>query len=144
MHFSTSDIGRSIINGTLDFPPDKKLPGTSEFCPHFIVGDAAFPGLPNLIRPFPDRGLDDRELVFNYRLSRARRCVENLFGIMASRFRIFGRAIQGTPDKVLAIVKACICLHNFIMGKKERRFYCPRGYADQEKENGKLNLTLTL
>lgn len=52
--------------------------------------------------------------MFNYRLSRARRIVENAFGIMANKFRIFEKPIPFAPDKVDLIVKACCALHNWL------------------------------
>lgn len=58
---------------------------------HFFFGDNAFPLKEYLLKPFPENHLTMKQKVFNYRLSRARRIVENAFGIMASRFRIFGK-----------------------------------------------------
>nr|CAI5843193.1 unnamed protein product [Callosobruchus analis] len=41
------------------------------------------------MKPYQQKGISHEEKIFNYRLCRARRVVENVFGILASRFRIF-------------------------------------------------------
>jgi len=56
--------------------------------------------------------LTKEQAIFNYRLSWARRIVENVFGILNSRFGVFQRAIQVDPDKAKKIVLACCYLHN--------------------------------
>lgn len=73
---------------TLNLPTPKELHGTrvkTNFC---LVGDEIFPLLPNLMKPYSRIRLQDRERIYNYRLSRARRTIENSFGILASRWRI--------------------------------------------------------
>lgn len=71
-----------FLSDEVNTPPPENLPGTVNPVPYFIVGDEAFPLKPNLMRPYPSaqvRGdFDKRRL--NYRLSRARRVVENAFG----------------------------------------------------------------
>ncbi|KAK8761308.1 hypothetical protein V5799_027424 [Amblyomma americanum] len=56
----------------------------------------------------------EEKRIFNYRLSRARRCVENTFGVMVSRFRVFRRSINLLPSNVDYVVMACCVLHNFL------------------------------
>jgi len=68
-----------------------------------------------IVKPYAVRGLTEDQRIFNYRLSRARRVVENAFGILGSRFRIFGKAIPLGPHKVQKVVMAACCLHNFLM-----------------------------
>lgn len=70
----------------MNFPPSTKLPGTNDEMPHFFVGDEAFPLRPDLMRPYSKKSIkSDTERIFNYRLSRARRIIENSYGILSSR-----------------------------------------------------------
>lgn len=106
--------------------------------PYVIVGDEAFPLKPNLMRPYPGKSmgkprsqkLDGQNInmaikakrIFNYRLSRARRVVENSFGIMSQKWRIFRVPINADIDLVELIVQACVCLHNFLLIKKYKYY----------------------
>ena len=81
----------------LGIPEDKQLPGTSCLAPHIIVGDEAFPLKTYLTRPYPrtpSKG-DNEKSIFNYRLSRARRVLENSFGILSQKFQIYRRNYEG-------------------------------------------------
>jgi DDE superfamily endonuclease len=91
------------------------------------VGDGeAFAQRSEFVMPFseallcvPDELLAYERRVFNYRISQARRVVENTFGILAARWRIFHRKIEAHPDTACKFVEACVCLHNFLMKTKE-------------------------
>ena len=90
--FANSNLGRSIVNDYFNLPQPKKLYSESEFLfPYVFVGDDAFPMRHNLLKPYSSSNLERVFLIFNYRLSRARRIIENTFGILAARFRIFCR-----------------------------------------------------
>ena len=54
--------------------------------PHYFVGDDEFALAPNMMKPYPQRGLMEEQRIFNYRLSRARRVSEKTFGIMSAKF----------------------------------------------------------
>ena len=79
-----------------------------------FVGDDAFPLREDLLKPFSKSGLTVTEEVFNYRLSRARRVVENAFGVLAARFRIFFATMALAEDTIEEMVKASCALHNWI------------------------------
>lgn len=81
---------------------------------YILVGDNAFPLKEYLLKPFPGNHLTLKQKIFNYRLSRARRIVENAFGILAARFRVFEKPMPYSPEKVVKIVKTCCALHNWL------------------------------
>ena len=71
-----------MFKGRVNLPESTVLPGDDEghAIPYVLVGDEAFLLRPYLMRPFPGRTLNDERRVFNYRLSRTRRVIENVFG----------------------------------------------------------------
>ena len=101
----------------LDVPPSKQLPNDTEETdlPHILLGDETFPLRCNLMKPFARNALINERLIFNYRLSRARRVVENAFGILANHCRIHHWCIYLNPDNVTIVVKATFVLHNILM-----------------------------
>lgn len=113
--FAQSALGKAIKNNTLAIPQPKPLPGSSQPVPHVIVADEAFPLSRNMMRPFPGKDLDEARRVYNYRLSRARRVVENLFGTLAAKWEVYQRRIKLLPQNVDKVIKATCILHNFII-----------------------------
>ena len=87
---STFGILQAISDGLMvpyTFLPSRLLPGTFHpSLPYIIVGDEA---KNHMMRPYPGRNLTESQVIFNYRLSRARMVIENTFGKLASRWRIF-------------------------------------------------------
>ena len=67
---------------------------------HYIVADDAFPLQENMMKPFSHKDMIHQHRIFNYRLSLARRVVENAFGILSNRFRVFFTKIALEPSKV--------------------------------------------
>lgn len=75
-------FGDAWKRGRVNVPPPKELPGTLEKKEYVMVADEAFPLQTNLMRPFPGRDLNTVvKRRYNYRLSRARRVIENAFGM---------------------------------------------------------------
>lgn len=112
--FAKSNLGKALERGTLSVPTDAPLPGTDTPTHYVILGDEAFPLKPYLMRPYPGRNLDVSKKIFNYRLSRGRRVVENAFGLLAQKFRIYFRPIQAKPENVDHMILSTLILHNFI------------------------------
>jgi hypothetical protein len=81
--------------------------------------------------------------IFNYRLSRARRIVENAFGILSNRFQVFKSPIALCPDKVEVIVFASICLHNMLRSL-QGSYYIPSGSVDYEDTLNELSQCVNL
>ena len=113
-----STLGTTLFgdhnDNILNIPGPRPLPGRVHAVPFVVVGDDAFPLRHNFMKPYPLRNLSSEQRVFNYRLSRARRIVENLFGIFANRFRVFRSPVNLCPSKVEEIVLASCVLHNYL------------------------------
>ena len=114
--FANSNFGQALAQGNLPLPEDTVLPDAQHLgeLPYVFIGDEAFPLQKHLMRPYPGRGSGEEQQIFNYRLSRARRCVESAFGLLAARWRIFHTKIGVKPDVTKEIVKATVVLHNFL------------------------------
>ena len=112
--FNNSRLRPALEQNTLGFPPPEPLPGDDRDLPYFFVGDDAFPLRTWLMKPYSRRGMIHAERVFNYRTSRARRVVENAFGILAHRWRCLLTTLQLAPDNATAVVQAGITLHNLL------------------------------
>lgn len=116
--FNDCDLQECLLDGTLNIPADEPLPGDDRDIPYYLVGDDAFGIQTWLMKPFGQRGLSRPQRIFNYRISRARRIVENAFGILANRFGILTTTMRQTPETAATIVKACIVLHNLLRSNR--------------------------
>lgn len=102
--------------------------------PYVFVADDAFALNVNMLKPYKAMP-EQRHKVFNYRLSRARRMIENCFGILSAKWRIFKTTIIADVSLVESITKTCACLHNWLREKNSN--YIEQELADEEI-NGKL------
>ncbi len=119
---------------TCNIPAPAPLPASDQLAPYCIVADEAFPLKEYLMKPYPNDRLTVQQQIYNYRLSRAQGVVENAFGILANRFRIFHTIINiQDAAKVESIVLACCALHNFLQTEKCDLYMA--GIVDQEGPN---------
>lgn len=125
--FRECEFGKAILGHNIDVPLPSQLPGSNDdvISEYYFVGDEAFALKSNLMIPYSKAQVHGRSeqaiqhKIFNYRLSRARRIVENSFGILAARWRIFNNTIQVQPDTAVNFIQACVCLHNYLMKTKQ-------------------------
>ena len=134
--FQQSKFGKAFDQ----LPTQLGIPAASNYgsrtLPYVLIGDD-IPLKPWLINPYPGKKLQEQQRVYNYRLSRARRTIENSFGILAARWRIFRRRIKATVDLVGSIIRACLCLHNYLR-LSENASYIPSGFTDSEDSSGNI------
>ena len=137
--YHNGNIGYSIENNKLNLPKDRKLKNSEHVLPFVFIGDDSFGLKRHMMKPYPSTNMGIEKLIFNYRLSRARSIIENTFGVMASRFRVFYRPIIGDVEKVIAITKATVMLHNFLINTDDNFTYCPNNLVDQDNNDGLLH-----
>lgn len=74
------ELRQMLENNRLSLPSPGKLPLSDDVVPHHFVSDEAFPLKQYMMKPYgrSERSLSQDKLVFNYRLSRARRIIGEL------------------------------------------------------------------
>jgi len=125
-------IWKNVVWKKLNLPEPNLLPNTNNNPQPFVfIGDEAFALHTNVLRPYPGCNLTDIQRMFNYRLSRARRTVECVFGVLANKWRVLHTPIQVEPEFTDVIIKACCILHNFVRKRD--------GISFEEAESHSLN-----
>jgi hypothetical protein len=105
---------------------------------YLFVADDAFPSSVNFMKPYPGILEQSSQKIFNYRLSRARRTVENTFGLLASVYRIFRRPLLMNLDHSEVVTVIALYLHNFLgMSASSKSICAPPSTSDlKDTENG--------
>lgn len=117
--FRNTSFYQAMESNSFNLPQEAPLPITNSSAPYVFVADDAFPLMKNIMKPYAgswQKGTKERS--FNYRLSRARRVVENSFGILSSIFRVLRKPMLLNPEKATLVVLACLYLHNFLRSGK--------------------------
>ena len=134
--FKNCSLYKKLVQNNLNFPEPEALDGMPRKIPYFFIGDEAFALTDSLMKPFSGihaKGSPRR--VFNYRLSRARRTVENVFGITSAVFRVLRKPMLLEPKKAELIIMAIAHLHNFLKkSSTSAALYTPREAFDTENE----------
>ncbi|KAJ8684592.1 hypothetical protein QAD02_020384 [Eretmocerus hayati] len=135
--YAESSLAEKLLDGSLDIPPPEIVVEGEPPLHYCFFGDEAFPLQPWLMCPFPGKGccfLEQR--LFNYRMGQPRRFIENTFGILASRWRIFRKPILMQPIYLIDLAKAAVCLHNWL--RMTDQDYIPNGLADRQNQDGQI------
>lgn len=111
--FKESELFKRIEDKSINIPPERPV-GNRQALNYSFVGDEAFGLSEHMLRPYAGRHLSLDKKIFNYRLSRARRCIECSFGILSNKWRILHRPLNTSVKFSEDIVKACCILHNFV------------------------------
>ena len=130
-----SSIGKKIGAGEMNIPPPRHL----ESClfdplPYYLVGDEISPLKTWLMRPYPGQ-LSEEKRILHYRLSRARRVIENTFGILAARWRIYHSPIIASIENAESYVLATIALHKYLR-LTDNAVYTPVRFVDLQASSG--------
>ncbi|XKL62478.1 hypothetical protein PGB90_002311 [Kerria lacca] len=113
--FQKTKFYKRLCEKRLDIPEPEYISRKQDFLiPYVLVGDEAFGLSSTVMRPYGGKYLSVNKRIFNYRLTRARRFIECLFGILTNKWRIFHRPLNVNLDLANDIIKAGVILHNFV------------------------------
>ena len=82
-----------------------------------MVGDEIFQLKDYLMCPYPrarSGKLPIDQAIFRYRLCRARRVIENSFGILVAPRRLFRRLIRAEKESITSYILTRVALHNYL------------------------------
>jgi hypothetical protein len=112
---TNTELYKELETKTSSLPQPVPLNGREKSVSYFFIGDKAFPLSENLMKVYPGQHpKGSKERVFNYRICRARRNVENVFGLASSVFRVLRKPMLLEPEKAQLVVMPIACLHNFL------------------------------
>jgi hypothetical protein len=117
--FRNSTLNSAVGNNLLNWPDNS-----------VIIGDDAFPLRNTLLKPYSKINLTLKQKIFNNRLTRARRVSKNAFGILAQRFRVFGRPTELKFSTIVLVIKSACYLHNWL--RRTSSSYIRMGCVDYE------------
>lgn len=98
--FNNCELNEKLKKYALNIPQPTALPTRTEEIPFYFVGDEAFALSENMMKVYAgyhERG--SKERIYNYRICRARRVVENVFGILSAVFSFAETYVVRTENR---------------------------------------------
>lgn len=123
-----TEFYQKLKNNELNLATPSKPKSSSKTLPYVFLKDEVFALRENFLKPFRQGELNIERKIYNYRVSRARRVIENVFGILANRFHIFHTSMNISLEQIDRVVIACCFLHNFLC--KRQHQYISSGSVD--------------
>lgn len=89
---------------------------------HFLMGDGGYTVSTSVMTPFSKKKCADslERAYFNYQQSKARRCVEQTFGIMKKMWIVMTVPTESSKESKVRDVWACCILHNMYLRYTQR------------------------
>ncbi|KAJ8875762.1 hypothetical protein PR048_023661 [Dryococelus australis] len=89
--FRDSLLWQGMCSDSLNLPVPRRLSGSNRNMPYVFSGDGAF-AMSTHMKPFPgNHGSGTPKRIFNQRVSKCHVVVENTFGVLSTKFRVFGK-----------------------------------------------------
>ena len=108
--YANSQLNTHFTEKTLPMTYRSLLPGTDRI-PPLILGDPAYPLLPNVMKEYGEDAYDEKA-VYNQVLRGARNQIECAFGRLKARWQILNRATDIKLEDVPEVIYTCFILHN--------------------------------
>ena len=130
---NNSEMGHRFQNGQLNLSDSEYLEGCNfDPLPYFLVGDEIFPIKIWLMRPIPGKFNLAEQICDNFnRILRARRVIENRFGILVARWRLYRTPIVASVENAESYVLGTLALHNYLR-LTDNATYTTKGLVDSE------------
>ena len=107
--YANSNVNRDFQDKELALPYKELVPGCAPV-PPFLIGDPAYPLLPNVMKEFSVCRSDKEKLFNNYRATRNQ--IEFAFGRLTARWRILNRTLDLDLKFATLLIYSCFILHN--------------------------------
>jgi hypothetical protein len=86
----------------------------------FAVGDNAYTLSPTLLIPYSGQDKRDKSKdAFDFYLSQLRIRIEQAFGLLVTKWRIFKKPLEVSCWRTTLLIEACFRLHNFCINERE-------------------------